>query len=130
MKAFLLVASGGAAGALLRWFVAGGVEWLVGRVETGIFHSKFPWGILAANLIGCLLIGLLYGFAETREWLTDATRWLLLVGFLGSFTTFSTFGWNSFDLLRHGHFAVALANVLVSVVVGLLLVWAGYALAR
>lgn len=130
MKAALLVASGGAVGALLRWLVAGGVDWLTGRVETGFLHSKFPWGILTANLLGCLGIGLLYGFAETREWLTDATRWLLLVGFLGSFTTFSTFGWNSFDLLRHGHFGVALANVLVSVVLGLALVWAGYAMAR
>ena len=130
MKAFFLVAAGGAGGALLRWFVAGGVDWLVGRTGTGLLHAKFPWGILAANQIGCLLIGLLYGLAETREWLTDATRWLLLVGFLGSFTTFSTFGWNSFDLLRHGHFAVALANILVSVILGLVLVWAGYALAR
>ena len=51
MKAFFLVAAGGASGALLRWFVAGGVDWLTGRVETGFFHSKFPWGILAALLV-------------------------------------------------------------------------------
>ena len=123
MKGFLLVAFGGAAGALLRWFVAGGVDWLAKG-------SRFPWGILAANLIGCLVIGLLYGLAETRDWLTDAARWLLFVGFLGSFTTFSTFGWQSFDLMRNGHPGLALANIFGSVGLGLLCVWGGYVLGR
>ncbi len=129
MKAILLVAAGGAGGALLRWFIAGGVDRLVGGAGDG-GGSKFPWGILTANLLGCLAIGVLYGLAETRDWLTDATRWLLLVGFLGSFTTFSTFGWNSFDLMRHGHPALALTNILVSVVLGLLCVWGGYTAVR
>lgn len=129
MKAILLVAVGGAGGALLRWFFAGGIDRLVGSTGDGA-GARFPWGILGVNLLGCLAIGVLYGFAETRDWLTDATRWLLLVGFLGSFTTFSTLGWNSFDLMRHGHFAIALANLLVSMVLGLLFVWGGYALAR
>jgi CrcB protein len=131
MKAFLLVAFGGAAGALLRWIVAGGVDWLANRGAAGTeVSSKFPWGILAANLLGCLLIGLLYGLAETRDWLTDAYRWLLFVGFLGSFTTFSTFGWNSFELMREGHLGLGLANIGASVVLGLLCVWAGYAIGK
>ena len=123
MKAFLLVAFGGAGGALMRWALAGGVDW----VARG---SRFPWGILVVNLAGCLSIGLLYGLAETRDWLTDAARWLLFVGFLGSFTTFSTFGWQSFDLLRQGHPGLAFANVLTSVALGLLCVWGGYVLGR
>ncbi|MCB1065374.1 MAG: fluoride efflux transporter CrcB [Verrucomicrobiae bacterium] len=130
MKAFLLVAFGGASGALLRWFVAGGVDWLVGKTGGAAIGPKFPWGILAANLLGCLVIGLLYGLAETRDWLTDATRWLLFVGFLGSFTTFSTFGWNSFELIREGHLGMGLANVGASVILGLLCVWVGYAMGR
>lgn len=123
MKAFLLVAFGGAAGALLRWAVAGGIDWLFKGV-------RFPWGILAANLLGCLAIGLIYGLAESRDWLTDATRWLLLVGFLGSFTTFSTFGWQTFQLLRDGHPGLAFANILASVALGLLCVWGGYLVGR
>ncbi|MFV2074092.1 MAG: CrcB family protein [Thermoanaerobaculales bacterium] len=132
MKALLLVAFGGAGGAILRWAVAGGIEWLVERSAhpAAAPGSRFPWGILTANLLGCLAIGLLYGLAETREWLTDATRWLLFVGFLGSFTTFSTFGWNTFELIREGHPGLALGNILASVVLGLLLVAAGYAIGR
>lgn len=134
MKAILLVALGGAVGALLRWAVAAGVERLVTRSRTPLVDlmegTRFPWGILAVNLLGCFAIGLIYGLAETRDWLSNATRWLILVGFLGSFTTFSTFGWNSFELMREGQFLIALANVMASVVVGLVLVWVGYSLAR
>ena len=134
MKALLLVALGGACGALLRWAVAGGVEFLATRSRTPLADqwdgARFPWGILAVNLLGCLAIGILYGLAESRDWLTDATRWLVLVGFLGSFTTFSTFGWQSFELLKQGQVFFALGNVLASVLGGLLLVWAGYALVR
>ncbi|MBL9153922.1 MAG: fluoride efflux transporter CrcB [Verrucomicrobiales bacterium] len=119
MKAILLVAFGGAAGALARWAMAGGIDqWARG--------SRFPWGTVAVNAVGCLIIGLLYGLAETRAWLTDATRWLLFVGFLGSFTTFSTFSWQSFDLLRQGHAGLAFANLLGSVALGLACVWLGY----
>lgn len=123
MKGILLVALGGAAGALLRWGVAG----LVDRIAA---PTRFPYGILAANLIGCLLIGLLFGFAENRNWLNDPIRWLALVGFLGSFTTFSTFGWNTFELIRTGHTPIAVANILVSLAGGVLAVWAGYTAAR
>lgn len=123
MKALLLVAFGGAAGALARWAVAGGIE----RLAPG---ARFPWGTLVVNLAGCLVIGLLYGLAETRDWLTDAARWLLFVGFLGSFTTFSTFSWQSFDLLRQGHPALAFANILTSVALGLLCVWGGYVMGK
>ena len=86
--------------------------------------------VLAVNLLGCLAIGLLYGLAESRDWLSNATRWLVLVGFLGSFTTFSTFSWNSFEMMREGQFLLAFGNVLASVVGGLALVWAGYSLTR
>ena len=134
MKALLLVALGGAVGALLRWGVAIGVESLVTRSRTPLTDmvdgARFPWGILAVNLLGCLAIGLLYGLAESRDWLSNATRWLVLVGFLGSFTTFSTFSWNSFEMMREGQFLLALGNVLASVVGGLALVWAGYSLTR
>ena len=123
MKAVFLIALGGACGALLRWAVAGTVDRLAAP-------TRFPYGILTANLIGCLLIGLLFGFAESRSWLNDHVRWLALVGFLGSFTPFSTFGWNTFELIRTGHATIAFANILVSLTGGVLAVWAGYSVAR
>ncbi|MCP5539486.1 MAG: CrcB family protein [Akkermansiaceae bacterium] len=128
MKAFLLVALGGALGALSRWGVAGLVDRLLAAGGGGT--ARFPGGILAANVIGCFVIGLLYGLAETRAWLTEAARWLTFVGFLGSFTTFSTFGWNTFDLFRHGHPGLALANIAASLLLGLGAVWGGYVLGR
>lgn len=123
MKTLLLIAGGGAAGALARWAMAGGID-LLAR------GSRFPWGTVVVNVLGCFVIGLLYGFAESRAWLTEAARWLLIVGFLGSFTTFSAFGWQSFDLLRNGQVILAFANILGSMAAGLLCVWGGYALAR
>ena len=123
MKAVLLVALGGALGAVSRWAAGAGIDRLSGG-------SKFPLGILAVNLAGCLAIGVIYGFAENRQWLTEGARLFLLAGFLGSFTTFSTFGWNTFDLFRAGREMLALANVLVSVVGGLAAVWLGWTLAK
>lgn len=123
MKAILLVALGGALGALARL----GVVSLVGATWP---KTRLPWGILAANLAGCLAIGIIFGLAENRNWFTEPARLIVLVGFLGSFTTFSTFGWNTFELFRTGHAALAFANVAISVLGGLAAVWAGWAMAR
>ena len=123
MKAILLIALGGAFGALSR---AGLVEWLDWLTP----KSNFPWAILSVNLLGCLAIGLIFGAAENRNWLSEATRLMILVGFLGSFTTFSTFGWNTFELFRNGQTVFAFANVALSVMGGLAAVWAGWAIAR
>jgi len=123
MKAILLIALGGACGALSRAGLVELLDWLTPK-------SNFPWAILAVNLIGCLVIGVVFGTAENRDWLSEAARMMILVGFLGSFTTFSTFGWNTFELLRNGQTALAFANVAISVFGGLAAVWAGWALAR
>ena len=123
MKAVLLVALGGALGALSRWAVG---SWVDG-FTTG---SKFPVGILAVNLIGCLVIGVVFGISENRQWMTETARLSILVGFLGSFTTFSTFGWNTFELIRGGQALLAFANVLISVAGGLAAVWLGWIMAK
>ena len=122
MKTLVLIAGGGAVGAVARWAMVGGIDWLAKG-------ARFPWGTVLVNVLGCFAIGLLYGFSESRAWLTEAARWLLIVGFLGSFTTFSAFGWQSFDLLRNGQAGLAFANILGSVAAGLLCVWGGCALA-
>ncbi len=124
MKTVLLIAIGGAVGALSRWGLARWADqW---RGDT----NSFPLGIFLANVLGCLLFGWLAGLAENRQLFSDAVKMGIFTGFLGSFTTFSTFGWNSFELLRSGQIGMALGNIAGSVVIGLLAVWAGYSIAR
>ena len=116
------VIAGAVAGAPLRYFVGSRVQSL---------HWGFlPWGTLAVNITGCLLIGLILGIAEQRDTLSREARLLLVTGFLGSYTTFSAFGWETYDLARSDEVVRAGAYVLVSIAGGLLAVWAGANLAR
>lgn len=117
----LLVAIGGALGALTRYWVGTQAQELGQQLN-------FPLGTLCVNLIGCFLIGLYMGFH--RKGLPDYTRLLLVVGFLGGFTTFSSFGFETFELIKGADYAVAALNVGLQCTVGLLLVWAGAALAE
>lgn len=119
MRQALLVGAGGFAGSVLRWWVAGWAQ----RTVPG---SAFPWGTLAVNILGCFMIGLLGGLAEWRQLFGPETRLLLLVGMLGGFTTFSSFGWETLALLREGDGLRAGINVVVQIVGGLFAVWAGY----
>ncbi len=117
----LLIAGGGALGALLRYAVARGIIALLG--------SAFPWGTLAANLAGCLFIGALWAWSEETAFSAEA-RAFVFVGVLGAFTTFSTFGLESVALLRGGEIGLGLAYVVASNAGGLLLVYLGAVLAR
>ena len=116
------IVAGAAVGAPLRYFIQGRVQEL-----TGI---TFPWGTLVVNLTGCLVIGVLLTLAEEREYFSREARLLLVVGFLGSYTTFSTFGWETMALLRENDFGRAAGNVIVSTAGGLVGVWLGIVLAR
>lgn len=89
----------------------------------------FPVGTLVVNLLGCLAIGVVAGIAETRQVFGPEARAFAMVGFLGGFTTFSAFGFQVFAMLRDNEYLRALATVGVHVVVGVALVWVGYALA-
>ena len=89
----------------------------------------FPYGTVVVNMIGCLAIGIAVGLIDTRQVLHPEFRVFLLVGVLGGFTTYSTFGLETFALLKDADFLRATANVTVHVVLGLALVWLGYALA-
>lgn len=113
---------GGFAGAVLRYLAAGWVQRASGSVS-------FPYGTLAVNVIGCLLIGGLSYLADARGLLQAEVRMFLFVGVLGGFTTFSTFGYETMNLLRDGEMFVALMNVFANVVLCLLAVWAGRATA-
>jgi CrcB protein len=114
------VAGMGAAGALSRWAVG----MLVSRAVPG----AFPWGTLAANALGCLLLGVVTGLSA--ELLPAHLRVPIATGFLGSFTTFSTFSVESVKLAEQGAWGLLAANVLGSVVVGLLGAGAGLYLGR
>ncbi len=121
MTRILCIAAGGAIGAVTRHSVnAMAVKW----AGTG-----FPWGTMCVNLVGCLLIGLLAGLFETFA-TSQHVKMLVLTGFLGAFTTFSTFGLETAGLFRKGHGMLAMGNVIGSCVAGLCLVFIGLAAAR
>jgi CrcB protein len=117
----LLVALGGVLGALARYGGAGLVHRFLG--------AGFPYGTLAVNVAGCFAIGAVLYLTQDRPTLSVAARQLVAIGFLGSFTTFSTFGVETFALLRDGDFAAAALNVGASVSLGLVAVWLGHGLA-
>ena len=120
MTNLLAIALGSICGALLRYAI------YVSSVK--LIDSQFPWGTLAANLIGCFLMGLLIGSGKADA--NDTLRLGFGVGFLGSLTTFSTFSAESVNHALNGNWGIASANVIVNVVVCLLAVTAGIMLAR
>lgn len=123
MRELLLVESGGFLGSTLRYLLGG----LAHRLVQG---TLFPVGTAAVNMIGCLAIGMLAGLAEYLGVMSAEMRVFLLIGLLGGFTTFSSFGYETFQLLRDGQDWLALTNLLVHVFLGIGGVWGGFALSR
>lgn len=111
------VALGGAVGSVIRTLVALAIP------------SRFPWAVLLVNVAGSLLIGWLMARLGTADPEVAARlRSLLIVGFCGGFTTFSTFSWQTLDQMQKGQWGAAVANVLLSVSLCLLAVWLGWRL--
>ena len=119
----LWVGCGGFLGSAAR-YLAGG---LLNRLAP---QALFPYETLAINVSGCLAIGFLAGLAELRGIFTPESRAFLLIGVLGGFTTFSTFGYETFQLLRDGQWLSGAMNVLLQVALGIGAVWAGTVLSR
>ena len=94
------------------------------------FVSTLPWGTWAVNVAGCFLFGLVWVLAEERNLVSSDFRFFALVGFMGAFTTFSTYVFESVDLMRAGTVIYALANVIGQNLAGFLAVLAGMAIAR
>jgi len=117
VRLLLSVGCGGALGALARYGLAG----LVHRFYGGFL----PVGTLVVNVLGCLLIGAAAALVEDRGLFSPELRLFLLVGFLGSFTTFSTFGHETVALLREGSFLAAAGNASLQLLLGLAAVVAG-----
>ncbi len=123
MLKILMVGTGGFAGSICRYMIS--------DVSLRLFSNTFfPYGTLIVNIIGCLFIGLLGGLSETRQIFTPEIRALILVGFLGGFTTFSTFGYEIFTFAREGQFIQTLANLFIHIVLGIGAVWLGFSISK
>ncbi|MEM9293419.1 MAG: fluoride efflux transporter CrcB [Acidobacteriota bacterium] len=132
MGQFLAIACGGALGACCRYAVARWVQRSSLFAEgpfSGLAGEPFPWGTVMVNLSGCLLIGLAAGLLMRPE-VSTSWRAFLLVGFLGSYTTFSTFSYETLALLRAGDTLAAFANGAGAPILGVLGVWLGDIVAR
>jgi CrcB protein len=116
---WLLVGIGGMFGSILRYGLSTWVAQLFSR-------ALLPYGLMTVNILGCLLIGALAALMQSKHGLRPELVLLLMVGFLGGFTTFSSFGLETFTLLRDQHIYAALMDVLIQVVVGTLAVGAGF----
>jgi CrcB protein len=114
----ILIMAGGSVGALLRYLLAGFAQRLA--------NGSFPLGTLVVNVVGCLLMGLAGAMFAGPHLIREEYRMALLVGFIGAFTTFSTFGAETFSLANAGQFRLAAVNILLSNGLCLVAVWFGY----
>jgi CrcB protein len=112
----------GAVGTLARYFLDGFVQMAVG--------NRFPWGILLVNSLGCGLFGVVWSLAEGRQLISHDARAVILTGFMGAFTTFSTFSFQTGQLMQQSHWGLAGANVAAQIVLGLAALFGGLALGR
>ena len=118
----LLIALAGALGTLARYGLSGLAQrW---------FGADFPWGTLLVNMLGCLVIGVLWTLTEDRWPLSGQTRAVLFIGFMGAFTTFSSFALESAELFRAGQWLWGIGNVAGQSVAGLALFFVGALVAR
>ena len=118
MIKIMLIGIGGSIGAILRYSISGLIQNLSGSIN-------FPFGTLGVNIIGCFLIGLLSYLIEARAMFTDETRAFLLIGVLGAFTTFSTFGHETYNHFLESKFHLVGINVGAHILFGLAAVYAG-----
>lgn len=118
----VLIAVGGAAGAVARY--------LVDTTISQRWPSAFPWGTLAVNLSGSLVLGVLFALTVERGILPASSRAPVMIGFIGAYTTFSTFMLESWRLVEDGAVGLALANIVGSCLLGLVAVFVGLAIGR
>jgi len=122
LQKYLMIAIGGALGSVARYWV--------GSTISGRVGVRFPYGTLVVNLTACLVIGFTLTYLGKRADLDPAWRFLIPIGFVGAYSTFSTYEWETLSTLRSGAFFLAGLYAIGSLVLGLIAVWGGAALAE
>lgn len=122
LQKYLLIAVGGALGSVARY--------LVGLTVSDRMGNRFPYGTFVINLTACVIIGFSLTLLNRRAGVNQAWRFLIPIGFVGAYSTFSTFEWETFVSLETGAFLIAALYVSLSCLFGLVAVWLGVLLAR
>jgi fluoride exporter len=117
LQKYLLIAVGGALGSIARYWVGSSIA--------GRMGIKFPYGTLIVNLTACVIIGFSMTYLSRRAELSPAWRFLIPVGFIGAYSTFSTYEWETLTSLRAGAFAISALYAIGSLILGLIAVWGG-----
>ena len=122
MQKYLLIAAGGALGSIARYWV--------GSTIGGRLGTRFPYGTFVINITACVIIGFSLTYLGKRVDLSPAWRFFLPIGFIGAYSTFSTYEWETLSTLRSGAFALAALYAVGSLLAGLAAVWLGAMLAE
>ena len=121
MQKFLLIAAGGALGSVARFWV--------GSTISGRIGARFPYGTFIVNLTACVIIGFTLTYMGKRVDLSPAWRYFIPIGFIGAYSTFSTYEWETLSTIRSGAFMLAAFYAVGSLLCGLIAVWGGAVLA-
>jgi CrcB protein len=122
LQKYLLIAAGGALGSVARYWV--------GSTIGGRMGTRFPYGTFVINMTACVIIGFSLTYLGKRAGLNPAWRFFIPVGFIGAYSTFSTYEWETLSTLRAGAFALASMYAIGSLVLGLAATWLGAVLAE
>lgn len=122
IKAIILVGLGGGAGSILRY--------LTSVLVTKHFNAIFPLATFIVNILGCLIIGLIFGYIDRYQAINPNLKFLFITGFCGGYTTFSAFASESLNLFQNGNILIAILYIATSILTGILAVWFGFFLAK
>lgn len=122
MQKYLYIALGGGLGAIARYWV--------GNAVSGRLGARFPFGTFVINITACVLLGFAMTYLGKRTGLDPSWRFFIPIGFIGAYSTFSTYEWETFSTMRSGAFFMGALYAVSSLILGLIAVWAGAMLAE
>jgi fluoride exporter len=122
LQKYFFIALGGSLGSIARYWVGATIASRMG--------TRFPWGTFVVNITACIIIGFALTLLGNRADLSPSWRFLIPVGFVGAYSTFSAFEWEIFSSLQMGAFLIGLSYVVLSLIFGFIGVWGGVMIAR